>query len=186
MPTRRRPFNRSGRIMTRAIPIVAIGGVALYLASKVVDLDLNVGWKDPEESVTDSIGDGVQQDIREVQTAIGSSVTPTEDDSEPLVKPENRYVGGDVVDVLIDRDRYLLQVKPAAEATLVNGVPRQSVAVQEVIRLTRELPGEESGIKIRIRRTAEATAAAEKELLAELHNADIPDDQIDSRMELVE
>lgn len=183
--TSRRLTHRSGRLLFRALPVVAIGGVALYLASKVLDLDMNVRWEDSEQSVAEGIGDGVEQDIREVQTAIGSAVEQVDED-QTIIPTENQYVGGDVVDVLIDREQYLLQVKPRAEATLVNGVPRQSVAIQEIIRLTRELPGEESGIKIRVRRTAAATAAAEKELLAELHNADIPDDQIDFRTELVE
>ena len=170
--------------MRKTVPVVVGAGALLLIASQFLKLD----WRFPnipiEEQVQDrisdageAIGDGVDK-VKE--TLVGDETV------DPSSKPENQYLKMNHVDVIIDGDRYLIATKDQTEATKESISQRKSVAVDEVVRLAKDLPGEANGIKVRIWRTSEATAQAEQQLLASLGAADVPADVIDSRSRLVE
>lgn len=189
----RRP-NRHGRMLGRVVGVAAVGGLLAFLASQFLNFDFRVGWKDATTPLAEQIGEKSEDAANAAASAMDEGVDSVQrliSDPTPAPGPDTKYVGISVADVMIDGDQYKLLVvdRPAGSATTSGSEVdegRRPVALYEVVRLAKELPGEKNGIKVRIRRTALATAEAERELLAALYTAQIPDDQIDFRERLVE
>lgn len=195
-----RRLDRGGRVLGRVVGVAAVGGLLFLLASQFFNIDFGISWKDPAtplaEQVEEKTETAAQTAVEVVEDGV-ETVQRLVSDPEPEPGPDTKYVGMSVADVLIDGDLYKLLVVDRPEgATAANqggtasaydpDVPRRSVAMYEVVRLAKELPGEPSGVRVRIRRTARATAQAERDLLAALYTAKVPDDQIDFREQLVE
>lgn len=171
--------------MRKTVPVVVLGGAALLLASQF--FTFNIGLRDPDTPLKEQVVEKVENAAEVIKTSgekIADAVKPQPDRSKA---PENAYVGMPLADVLIDGDKYLLLTHNSAEAS-ESGTKdhRKEVALFEVLRLARELPGDSTGIKVRIWRTPSATAEAEGQLKAALAGADISDDKIDYRNKLVE
>ncbi len=178
--------------MRKTVPVVVVGGLAVLIASQFVNI--NIGWKDPSTPLSEQVENKTEQLVDAVEDGVDSvkKVFDPEATSSALDQPENAYVGMNLVDVLIDEDDYLLLTGDSSntgglvETDKPTEGARKNIALYEVVRLAKILPGEKSGIKVRIWRTAEATAEAEKNLLAALRNGELTDDQIDFRRRLVE
>lgn len=82
------------------------------------------------------------------------------------------------VDVVIDGDKYLVES--------VTQAGRSSVQLPQVVAAVQNVEGDDQGIKIRVRRTFDATAEAEDALLAALAENGISDDEIDFRRQLID
>lgn len=171
--------------MRKTVPLVVLGGAALLIASQF--FTLNIGLRDPNTPLKEQVAEKVENAAEVIKTSgekIADAVTGEPDKSKA---PENAYVGMPLADVLIDGDKYLLlthDVKDPEDA--LSHEHRKEVALFEVVRLARELPGDKTGIKVRIWRTPSATAEAEGQLKSSLKGADIADDKIDYRNKLVE
>ncbi len=174
--------------MRKTIPVVVVGGAVLLIASQF--LTINVGLKNPSVPIEEQVAEKAEaaaETVKETAKSVIDAVKDTNEKSSDLDAPENAYVGMVIVDVVIDGDNYLLLTVQPTQAN-VSGVEeeRKQVAQHEVVRLATELPGDPTGIKVRIQRTANATAQAEAELLAALAAAGVSKDQIDYRSKLVE
>ncbi len=173
--------------MKKTVPIVVAGGALLLIASQF--LRIEIGLRNPDVPIERQVADKVEdatEAIKEGGQELVQSIVDDKPKGDPKA-PENAYVGLSVVDVLIDGDKYwLLTVKDAPSGDVGITADRKEVPKYEVIRLTQELPGDPSGIKVRIQRTSSATAQAESELMSALEGIGIERDAIDYRSKLVE
>ena len=108
------------------------------------------------------------------------------DSTDPASDPETVEISPplealDLVDVLIDGDDYLFAIGQR-DLDLV----REKKTVLEIVNAAKAISGDESGVKIRITRTFEATAQAERTLLTALNDAGLSEDEIDQRRTLVD
>lgn len=86
----------------------------------------------------------------------------------------------EMVDVLIDGDDYLYAIG------MRNGeAVRESRSVAEIVSAVSTTAGDTSGVKVRITRTFDATAQAERTLVSALNEAGLSEDEIDQRRTLV-
>jgi hypothetical protein len=171
--------------MRKTVPIIVLGGAALLIASQF--LKLNIGWRDSKTPLKEQVEEKVEKAAEAIKVSgekLADSINPKPEKDE---YPENAYVGMPLADVLIDGDKYLLLTHEHKDTSGPGPAEhRKEVALYEVLRLARELPGDSTGIKVRIWRTPTATAEAESALKASLSGADISADQIDYRNRLVE
>jgi hypothetical protein len=86
-----------------------------------------------------------------------------------------------VVDVLIDGDQYRV-----GTTRLADQVQRETRTIGEITRACQEIPGDQSGVRVRITRTFQATAQAEQALVSALAEAGLSEDEIDLRRTLVQ
>jgi hypothetical protein len=94
--------------------------------------------------------------------------------------------------VLIDGDRYLVRLVGEGTPSVAEGETsevaplRQRRSLEDIVALARELPGDSSGVRIRISRTFDATARADLALGEALREAGLSEDEIDHRRTLVD
>lgn len=119
-----------------------------------------------------------QSDAATTELVATESITPTEAtnsaESKPLLPLER-------VDVLIDGDDYWLGLGQSD-----TGVVREIRSLGEVVGAIESSENDASGIRVRVTRTFQATAQAERALIAALSDAGLDDDQVDRRRTLVE
>ncbi len=163
------------------IPGAVIGGIAVYLASQF--LSLNIGdISVPEGSNVVSVGDNVSAVPSSESSAAENEVSPktvVEIDSE--TSPAKLLL----IDVLIDDDRFEIE-KVSETVGEQPASQRQLASVEEVVSMVRTAEGDKSGTRVRISRTPEAIASAETRLVEALQEAGINSDAIDRRNRLVE
>lgn len=170
--------------MRKRIPIVIGGGMALIIASQY--LNFGFGLQDG-----DSAGTAQEQaEMSSLEDAIADveSMTPDvvfPDESDETTPTEMSLVPASptmppVVDVLIDGNQYLVSVDAA------DGDKREAKTLDEIIAFASQVPGEPSGIRVRVARTPDAVASAESAIMSRLGEAGLTKDEIDSRRQLVE
>lgn len=162
------------------IPGAALGGIAVYLASQFLSLDVG-DLSVPKETNTTSVQERSSEpsviapesadDVR-LQTAVES---PSANRSEMLL----------LIDVVIDGDRYLVS-RVTSMMDVTPRTPREPGTLEEIIPMISEAKGDQSGTRVRVSRTAEAVASAETRLMDALNKAGISVDEIDNRSRLVE
>lgn len=169
--------------MRKRVPIIIGGGVALIVASQYFNMGL--GLQDG-----DSAGTAAEQaEMSSLEDAIADveSMTPdafTPNPSEEPAPAEMTLVPAaalpEVVDVLIDGNQYLVAVDA------LDADKREAKTLDEIVAFASEVPGEPSGIRVRVARTPDAVASAEAAIMARLGEAGLTKDEIDSRRQLVE
>lgn len=170
--------------MRKRVPIVIGGGVALLVASQYFSMGL--GFQDG-----DSAGTAEEQaEMLSLEDAIADieSMTPEAvfpDGSVEFAPTDMSLVPAaptmpPVVDVLIDGNQYLVSIDAADSSQ------REAKTLDEIIALAAQVPGEPSGIRVRVARTPDAVASAESAIMSRLTEAGRTKDEIDSRRQLVE
>ena len=87
-----------------------------------------------------------------------------------------------LADVTVDGDRYWVVKRWASD-----GVPvREPMTADEIVAMTNSVPGDPSGVKVRVARTPDAEAGAADDLMNALRGSGLVDDQIDYRTQLVD
>ena len=167
--------------MRKRIPIAVGGGIAVIVASQFVNFGLGLPDDDGPPAVP-SAADPSASDAEEPPTppAPDDMGSQAADGSDPDVPVVVEAPAPAVVDVIIDEDQYWVSPSSRPE------IPRRMMTREEVIAMAEDVPGESSGIVIRISRTPQAFALTEAALEEALEEAGIGDDQIDSRRQLVD
>lgn len=135
------------------------------------------------------IGDGTNVALPSKSDA--PAVRPDEDHGPPpqdepeastvATQGEEKSIGeGGVVEALIDGRNFFVKRGSGDDAEWVPAEP------DVISGYARQAPGDDSGVKVRIRRKASARAAAEEELSKSLHAAGLTDAQIDQPQSFVE
>ena len=163
------------------IPGAAIGGIAVYLATQFLSLnlgDLSVPRGTEMISVEDRSSaskasrtneaevDGVIQTVAEV---------PVEKIYEKLL----------LIDIVIEGEYFTVnRVTNAVDTLPTHG--RQPATLEEIIAMVEQAEGDKSGTRVRVSRTSEAIASAETRLMEALQTAGVNSDDVDRRSRLVE
>ena len=165
--------NRS--IIPRKLKIipVAIASAFLFIILSLLGL-LNFNLP----SFSNSSGDPQESSSNE-ETFISTDSNEVPEPKRDEIDDANRQPL-DLVDVLINGDDYWV-----ATATVDGELDRHKKTVEEVVSDCTKSVGDSSGIKVRISRTFEATAQAERQLIDALEIAGLSEDQIDQRRTLV-
>jgi len=163
------------------IPGAAIGGIAVYLATQFLSLnlgDLSVPRGTEMISVEDRSSaskasrtneaevDGVIQTVAEV---------PVEKIYEKLL----------LIDIVIEGEYFTVNRVTNAVDTLPTHA-RQPATLEEIIAMVEQAEGDKSGTRVRVSRTSEAIASAETRLMEALQKAGVSSDDVDRRSRLVE
>lgn len=121
----------------------------------------------------------VSTDAPQVAAESDSDTSTQETESSPT---ESEVINPlELVDVLIDGDRYLMAIGQRGEDLV-----REARTVAEIVEACLATAGDSSGVKIRVTRTFEATAQAEKTLMTAVKQSGLVEDQIDQRRTLVD
>lgn len=110
--------------------------------------------------------------------------TPDEDNtSEPAgpAKEQPSLQPLDLVDVVIDGDDYWVGI-----GIKDGDVVRETKTLEQITAACATVPGDESGVTVRVSRTFQATAQAERALMSALTDASINEDAIDHRRTLTD
>lgn len=126
-----------------------------------------------EEKVETKIADTSPSKIEDPPTDPITEDGSTND--EPKLQPL------DLVDIVIAGDEYWVGTGQDGEV-----IVRESQELAQIIAASKATSGNDAGILIRIARTPQATAQAERDLLAALREAGLNDDQIDNRRTLTD
>ena len=89
-----------------------------------------------------------------------------------------------LVDVLIDGGDY--SVRKVTDQTSDSDDTRETMSIEDIVAAVDEAEGDVSGTRLRISRTPEAIASAEKKLAEALDKAGIAPDVVETRQRLVE
>lgn len=173
--------------MRKRVPIVIGGGVALIIASQYFNMGL--GFQDGDGAGTaeeQAEMASLENAIADIESMTPDAIFPEEsDESTDTVPTEMSLVPAaptmpPVVDVLIDGNQYLVSMDA------VDGDQREAKTLDEIIAFAAQVPGEPSGIRVRVARTPDAVASAESAIMSRLTEAGLTKDEIDSRRQLVE
>jgi len=163
------------------IPGAAIGGIAVYLASQFLSLnlgDISVPRGTEMISVEDRSSGSKTSQNREVEVdAVIQKVVevPGEKIPEKLL----------LVDIVIDGDYFTVnRVTNAVDTVATHG--RQPATIEEIIAMVEKAEGDKSGTRVRVSRTSEAVASAETRLMEAIQTAGVSSDEVDRRSRLVE
>jgi len=163
------------------IPGAAIGGIAVYLASQFLSLnlgDISVPSDTEMNSVEDrsSASEASQNNEAEVDGVIQTMVeVPGEKIPERLL----------LVDIVIDGEHFTSNRVTNADDTMATNA-RQPATIEEIIAMVEKAEGDKSGTRVRVSRTSEAVASAETRLMEALQTAGVSSDEVDRRSRLVE
>ena len=163
------------------IPGAAIGGIAVYLASQFLSLnlgDISVPSGTEMNSVEDrsSASEASQNREAEADAVIQKVVdVPGEKIPEKLL----------LVDIVIDGEHFTVNRVTNAVDTMATNA-RQPATIEEIIAMIEKTEGDKSGTRVRVSRTSEAVASAETRLMEAIQTAGVSSDEVDRRSRLVE
>ncbi|MEM9645254.1 MAG: hypothetical protein AAF989_09685 [Planctomycetota bacterium] len=162
----------------RMVPVVAVGGLFAFLFSLIFSFNMGDGSSEADvenETASTPIEEPVIDDVEVSGQSVVSAAV------EPSVLEDAKLW---LIDVLIDgRDYSVQRVTDAESSTSQARVP---MTVDEIVDAAQRAEGDASGTLVRISRTPEAIAAAEKELASALQEAGIATDAVETRQRLVE
>ncbi|WP_165701462.1 hypothetical protein [Crateriforma conspicua] len=157
----------------RLLPIAAIGGILAFIAGQF--FSINVGVNQSETSVVSP--DAEPSD----ETSVDAPAMVQSGGESSMIEDAKLWL----IDVLIDGTDY--SVQRVTESNVGDDSPaRQSMSLDQIVQAAGQAEGDASGTRVRISRTPEAVASAEKKLTTALHDAGIADDAVETRQRLVE
>ncbi len=157
----------------RVIPVVAAGGLIAFIVGQFFSFNLGVTRSDS------NVADPDAEAVEEVQPD-GPAIVQTPGDASLLTDAKLW-----LIDVLIDGQDYSVR-RVTSDPSSADEVAREPMNVDQIITAAAEAEGDASGTRVRISRTPEAVASAEKSLATALQEAGIADDAIETRQRLVE
>lgn len=158
----------------RVVPVVAAGGILVFLASQF--LSLNLGITQSDSSIVDPDAESDQA----AQSQTTSETVVSVDDESSMIEDAKLWL----VDVLIDGNNY--SVRKVTDQPTDTEAERQSMSIEDIVAAVDQAEGDVSGTRLRISRTPEAVASAEKKLAEALDDAGIAPDVVETRQRLVE
>jgi hypothetical protein len=162
---------------------LAIGPAAIIAAIIFAVLSLLGLLNFNPPSVTDSSTDAPdeQAEMTGQQARVAVAIKSADPEQAAGVAQPATLAPLEVVDVVIDGDVYWVGTGKQNDT-----VVRQPRTIGEIIQACGQSEGDPSGVRIRVTRTFEATARAERALVSALTDAGLTDDEIDVRRTLVQ
>lgn len=162
---------------------LAVGPAAIIAAIVMVVLSLLglLNFNLPSVSESSANPSDEPAEAAAPQASFAVAITSTEADEMADGTPPETPRPMEVVDVLIDGDVYWVGTGKGKDA-----VVRQQQSIGEITQACGQSQGDDSGVRVRVTRTFQATARAERALVSALTDAGLSDDEIDLRRTLVQ